>query len=127
MLAPLARWRLPDSPRRPALQFLCRALTATDAGIRETADAGVAHFRPVVQALQRALPYLSYEDMCWRFHFMMSIEHMNPWDVDRLLVLSDGRCRADDFEESLERALDFAEAGFLAPARFPRLPSNAEA
>lgn len=127
MLTPLARWRLPDSPRRPALQFLCRALTATDVDIREAADAGVARFRRVVQALQRALPHLGFEELCWRFHFMMSIEHMNPWDVDRLLVLSDGCCRAGDFEESLERAIDFAEAGFLAPARFPTFPPNANA
>ena len=119
MLQPLARWRVPDSPRRPALQFLCRALTAADLNIRGEVDSGVSRFRHIIPALQRALPHLSVEEVCWRFHFMMSIEHMNPWDVDRLKVLSAGRCRADDFEESLTRAIDFAEAGFLAPARFP--------
>lgn len=119
MLTPLARWRVPESERRPALQFLCRALTAADPDIRAKIAGGVKGFRKIIPALQRALPHLSEEELCWRFHFMMSIEHMNPWDVDRLEILSDGQCRASDMEESLERAIDFAEAGFRAPARTP--------
>ncbi|HET6554693.1 MAG TPA: TetR/AcrR family transcriptional regulator [Dyella sp.] len=118
MLLPLARWRDPRSPRRPALQFLCRALTAADLKMRDEVDAGVSKFRHVIPALQRSLPHLSFEEVCWRFHFMMSIEHMNPWDVERLGVLSEGRCSPPGFEEALERAIDFAEAGFRAPARF---------
>ncbi len=117
MLTPLARWRVPTSPRRPALQFLCRTLTAADVDIRSEIGKGVRGFQQLIPAFQRALPQLSFEEVCWRFHFMMSIEHMNPWDVDRLETLAGGKCNAADFEESLERAMDFAEAGFLAPVR----------
>lgn len=126
MLTPLARWRVPGSSRHAALQFLCRALTTADVDMRAQIDTGVSKFRHVIPALQRALPHLSFEDLCWRFHFMMSIEHMNPWDVERLQVLSEGRCRPESFTESLERALDFAEAGFLAAVRpaFPAGPAD---
>jgi AcrR family transcriptional regulator len=117
ILTPLARWRVPSSPRRPSLQFLCRALTAADPDMRAEIGKGVRGFQQLVPALQRAVPYLGFEELCWRFHFMMSIEHMNPWDVDRLEILAGGKCRASDLEESLERAVDFAEAGFLAPQR----------
>ncbi len=117
MLTPLARWRVPTSPRRPALQFLCRALTAADPDMRTEIGKGVRGFQQLVPALQRAMPHLGFEELCWRFHFMMSIEHMNPWDVDRLEILAGGKCNAASLEESLERAVDFAEAGFLAPVR----------
>jgi hypothetical protein len=53
-------------------------------------DAGVLGFREVVELVRRALPNLSFEEVCWRFHFMMSIEHMNFWDVGRLQLLSGG-------------------------------------
>lgn len=119
MLTPLARWRMPQSNRHAALQFLCRALTTSEPELKAQIDAGVLGFRDVVSLLNRALPHLSFEEVCWRFHFMMSIEHMNVWDVSRLQMLSDGKCRSDDLEESLERAVDFAEAGFRAPVRGP--------
>lgn len=114
MLTPLARWRTPGSNRLAALQFLTRALTAATPELKRQIDAGVATFRRIIDLLQRALPGMSREELCWRFHFMMSIEHMNVWDVERLRILSEGICRTDDGQESLERAVDFAVAGFLA-------------
>ena len=117
VLMPLARWRTVQSNRRAALQFICRALTTAEPELKSMIDAGVVGFRDVIVLLQRALPHLSFEELCWRFHFMMSIEHMNFWDVGRLQLLSEGKCRSDDLNESLERAVDFAAAGFTAPVR----------
>lgn len=117
MMTPLARWRAPDSPRRHALQFLSRALSASIPDLKKTADDGVSSFKAVVDLLARALPKLSRDEICWRFHFMMSIEHMNQWDTERLQILSDGRCGGEDVEEDLERAIDFVMAGFLSQPR----------
>jgi AcrR family transcriptional regulator len=117
MMTPLAHWREPNSPRRHALQFLSRALSASIPELKELADNGVANFREVIDLLARALPNLSRDEICWRFHFMMSIEHMNQWDTERLQILSDGRCGGKDIEDDLERAIDFVMAGFLAPPR----------
>ncbi len=117
MMTPLSHWRAPDSPRRHALQFLSRALIASIPELKELADQGVSGFRPVIDLLSRALPHLSRDEICWRFHFMMSIEHMNQWDTARLQILSEGRCGGKDAEEDLERAIDFVMAGFQAPPR----------
>jgi hypothetical protein len=115
-MTPLARWRARDSSRWHALQFLSRSLSASIPEIKREADRGVANFRPVVDLLARAVPHLSHDELCWRFHFMMSIEHMNQWDIERLQILSDGRCGGGNPEEELERAIDFVVAGFVAPS-----------
>jgi AcrR family transcriptional regulator len=124
MMTPLAHWRAPDSPRRHALQFLSRALIASIPELKQMADRGVANFRDVIDLLARALPNLSRDEICWRFHFMMSIEHMNQWDTERLQILSNGRCGGKDVEEDLERAIDFVMAGFLAPPRLMQRSSS---
>ena len=117
VLLPLAHWRQPGSTRNAALQFITRALTTSIPELKKFIDDGVLGFRSTVDLLQRALPELSREELCWRFHFMMSIEHMNIWDVERLRLLSDGCCNAEDGDEALERAVDFSVAAFLAPVR----------
>ena len=117
VMLPLSRWRAPGSPRNAAMQFLNRALAAATPELKNFLDETALGFTSVIDLLQRALPHLSREEICWRFHFMMSIEHMNIWDADRLKILSSGVCRSEDPEETLERALDFAVAGFLAPVR----------
>jgi AcrR family transcriptional regulator len=119
ILLPLSLWRHPGSKRNAALQFITRSLTVAIPELKQPIDNGVVGFRPVIELLQRALPHLNREELNWRFHFMMSIEHMNVWDSNRLRILSDGLCNAEDHEEALERAVDFAVAGFLGPARRP--------
>ena len=117
MMTPLARWRAPHSSRRHALQFLSRALTANIPELKKEVDGGVSGFRAVIDLLARALPHLSRDELCWRFHFMMSLEHMNQWDTERLQILSEGRCGGKDVNEDLERAIDFVMAGFMQPPR----------
>ncbi len=119
VLLPLSRWRRPGSNRRYALMYLSRSLSAAEPELRQETAVCAKNFRAVIDLLQRALPSYSRAELCWRFHFLMGIEHLNAYDADRLQVLSDGACRSDDHEETLERAVDFALAGFLAPPRAP--------
>jgi AcrR family transcriptional regulator len=119
VLLPLSRWRRPGSNRRHALMYLSRSLSAAEPELRQETAVCAKNFRAVIDLLQRALPDYSREEICWRFHFLMGIEHLNTYDADRLQVLSDGACRSEDQEETLERAVDFALAGFLAPPRAP--------
>jgi Tetracyclin repressor-like, C-terminal domain len=65
--------------------------------------------------LQRALPHLTHEDICWRLCFTIKLSHMNAWDAARLSVLSKGNCNESDADEALERSISFAEAAFLTP------------
>jgi len=113
VLQPMNRWRRPE--REAALQFYALALVCPLPPLREAIDSGVVGLRRVVELLQRALPRLTHEDVCWRLHFTMKISHQTSWDTTRLGILSEGNCHSDDPEESLARGIAFAEGAFLAP------------
>jgi AcrR family transcriptional regulator len=113
VLQPINRWRRPE--RQAALQFYALALVSPLPELRETLDRGVVGLHRVVRLLQRALPRLSHEDICWRLHFTMKISHQTQLDAARLGILSEGRCDGHNQEEALARGIAFAEAAFLAP------------
>lgn len=113
VLQPINRWRKPG--REAALQFYALAIVCPMPALREAIDRGVVGMHRVTDLLQRALPRLSHEDICWRLHFTMKISHQTQWDAVRLGIMSKGECDFDDPEEALERSIAFAEAAFLAP------------
>jgi AcrR family transcriptional regulator len=112
-LQPVNQWRRPG--REVALQFYALALVSPSPEVRDTLDTGVRGYHPIVTLLQRALPHLSYEDVCWRLYLTLKLSHQNERDATRLSVLSKGKCSGSDPEEALERTIDFAEAAFMAP------------
>jgi AcrR family transcriptional regulator len=112
-LQPVNQWRKPG--REVALQFYALALVSPSPEVRDTLDIGVRGYHPIVTLLQRALPRLTYEDICWRLYLTLKLSHQNERDATRLSVLSKGKCSGSDPEEALERTIDFAEAAFLAP------------
>jgi AcrR family transcriptional regulator len=113
VLQPINRWRRPG--REAALQFYALALVCPMPQLREAIDRGVVGLHRVTDLLQRALPRLSHEDICWRLHFTMKISHQTQWDAVRLNIMSKGKCNFGDPDEALERSIAFAEAAFLAP------------
>ena len=122
IIAPVARLRAADSGRQATMQFLARALVSTLPEVKDEGDTSVRALTRVVRLLERTLPQLDHADICWRLHFTFGIEHMTHWDDARLGIMSEGECDGNDVEESIERAIDFAQAAFLAPprARGPR-------
>jgi AcrR family transcriptional regulator len=117
VLQPVNQWRRPG--REASLQFYAEALVCPLPEVKETLDVGVAGFYRVVTLLQRALPHLTHEDICWRLCFTIKLSHLNAWDAARLNVLSKGSCNGSDADEALERSIAFAEAGFLASLPTP--------
>jgi AcrR family transcriptional regulator len=115
LLGPLAKWRAPDSGRQAALQFMARALITSMPELKEEVDESVPKLRRITSLLQQALPHLSREEVCWRLHFTMGVEHMNHWDAHRLGILSEGKCDTSDTEAVLAKAIDYAAAAFHAP------------
>jgi AcrR family transcriptional regulator len=115
IFAPSARLRSEKSGRQATYKFLSRALVSTIPEIKEEVDAVVILTRPLVRLLERALPHLSHAEVCWRLHFTFGIEHMTHLDDARLAIMSEGKCDGTAIEESIERAIAFAEAAFLAP------------
>jgi AcrR family transcriptional regulator len=112
VLQPINNWRRPG--REASLQFYALAIVSPVAEVKEALDAGVVGFRRVVALLQRALPELSHEDLCWRLHFAIKLSHQTRWDANRLTIISDGDCNSEDEDEALARGIAFAEAAFLA-------------
>jgi AcrR family transcriptional regulator len=113
VLQPVNQWR--RAGREASLQFYALALVCPLPEVKETLDVGVAGFYRIVALMQRALPQLSHEEICWRLCFTIKLSHLNAWDVARISVLSKGDCNASDPDEALERSIAFAEAAFLAP------------
>jgi len=112
-LQPVNQWRRPG--REFSLQFYALALVSPSPEVRDTLDMGVRGYHPIVALLERALPHLSHEDICWRLYFTLKLSHQNERDAARLNVLSQGKCDGSDPDEVLERTIDFAAAAFLAP------------
>jgi AcrR family transcriptional regulator len=96
-------------------QFLAQILLSPIPDVKNEVDASVKHLRNLAHLMQRVLPHLSLEDICWRLHFTIGIERMTQWDSDRLRIMSNGVCDPEDVNESISRAVSYAKAAFLAP------------
>ena len=118
VLQPVNQWRKPG--REASLQFYALALVCPLPEVKNMLDAGVAGFHRPVALLQRALPHLTHEEICWRLYFTLKLSHQNSWDAARLTLLSNGSCNGSDPDEALERAIAFGEAAFLAPFTPPK-------
>lgn len=74
-----------------------------------------------VNVLHRCLPHLTYEDVLWRFHFMVSTVNYTAVGPHRITVFSEGRCDPLKVEDTLRELILFLAAGFRAPmSRKPR-------
>lgn len=96
-------------------QFLAQILLSPIPDVKNEVDASVKHLRDLAHLMQRAVPHLSLEDICWRLHFTIGIERMTQWDSDRLRIMSNGICDPEDVDEAISRAVSYAKAAFLAP------------
>jgi len=67
-----------------------------------------------LQAIQEALPHLSPETICWRYHFLISAMTGSLAHPERLAFLSGGKIDPDDREEMVNRLVRFVCAGMEA-------------
>lgn len=78
------------------------------------------HFGTTAQrftaALQRALPYLSPQDIAWRFHFMVGAMVHVIVHPERLGRMTGGLCEPGDVEATLAHLIAFVVAGLRAPS-----------
>ena len=117
LFGPPVRWYHAGDERRVALQFILRVRSEGTEAMLERLHRDVSHLEPFVAALQRALPQLPASEVGWRLHFCLGMVHNNrPAEFERLHRLSHGATRDGDAAGTLERMLDFATAGFGAPA-----------
>jgi AcrR family transcriptional regulator len=113
LFAPSLRWLLADESRRPSIQFIMRARSEGTIKMRESLQQ-VSHLERFAKALMAARPDLDEATVYWRLHFCLGMVHNNrEVEFQRLHRLSGKITSKADWEEILEKMLDFAEAGFL--------------
>jgi AcrR family transcriptional regulator len=100
------------------LRLLGRALSEPAGFVREILP---AHYRPVIvrfkEALSRALPHISEQELAWRMHFMFGAMSYTLAGNDALQLI--GTCKlegADDAQAIIRRLIPFLAAGLQAPA-----------
>ncbi len=68
-----------------------------------------------LQALAKALPHLSAEELHWRFHFVLGSMVYTMAYPGRIESLSEQKVNTRDWEKALDRLVAFAAAGLRAP------------
>jgi AcrR family transcriptional regulator len=66
----------------------------------------------LVQALRKALPQASEEDLYWSYHFLSGALTLTLSQTGRIDRLSNGLCKSSDFEAIGRRMAPFIAAGF---------------
>lgn len=114
---PGVRWSFDEGGRGLFIQFLERGHLDQDSPIYDTLHNDTSHLKRFIPYFQKVLPELSPEEIYWRLHFSLGALHYTITSLSRLNALSDGACNTGCFEETLERIIDYVEAGFrMAPA-----------
>ncbi|MGJ8695217.1 MAG: TetR/AcrR family transcriptional regulator [Verrucomicrobiaceae bacterium] len=66
-----------------------------------------------VPAFGKALPGLSAEEIFWRIHFSFGVMSNTLMHGDLLAQVSGGLVKRETMEETMERVINFCEAGFM--------------
>ncbi|MGE4481961.1 TetR/AcrR family transcriptional regulator [Acidocella sp.] len=113
LLGPPILWRDPASGKATASRFITRALYEVTEKLRVILENNVGHLQYFVAPLARALPGVHERDICWALHFTLgALHHNTEINFKRLELLAHAPCGTADFNQVLERLLDFTEAGF---------------
>jgi AcrR family transcriptional regulator len=121
LLEPGIRWREMSAGRRAAIKFLVRARSEGTSQIKKVIDTRLGALPDFREALCKAMPETSFEDVCWGIHFALSTTHQVGLEFERLVALSDGQCDPSNTDALIERLLDFCVAGFVAGGQLQRL------
>ena len=73
--------------------------------------------RRYLDALKRALPEFTEQDVEWRFHFLLGAMVYSMADPGRIQALTGGRCDPGDGAEALRHLVPFLAAGFRCPSQ----------
>lgn len=66
----------------------------------------------LIDALRKALPDASEQDLYWSYHFLSGALTLSLSQTGRIDRLSDGLCKSSDFESINERMAPFIASGF---------------
>lgn len=111
----------------PRLMFQAHAVRrpSLDDKISQQSDREAKHF---IDAFARAAPDIPYEEICWRYYFIIGGLFMMATDAkgaQRLRRLSDGLCDTDDPDRVIEELIAFYLLSMTAPAPQTKSPAAA--
>jgi len=127
LLEPGVRWRDPRSGKSAAIKFLVRARSEGTPQIKKVLDTRLGALEDFREAMVKAMPDTSFEDICWGLHFALSTLHNVGVEIERLVALSDGKCDPTDANALVNRLVEFSVAGFIEGGRAKKAEKDAVA
>jgi AcrR family transcriptional regulator len=98
------------------MRFLARLQNETDELSRELRrQVYEESTQRCIKALQRAVPAVDPSAMYWRMVFLVGAYFYTVSDTNRLDVISGGKCRSSDIDESMRQLVSFLVGGMRAP------------
>lgn len=113
LIEPVLRWCLQPEVRTLYMPTLLRAATHDQPELRAMTEREAQDLQPFAMGLQQMLPELTTEEIYWRLHFVLGLEHALIGDLPRLQQMSGGLCDLSAMERIIERAVNFALGGLL--------------
>ena len=115
LIEPVLRWSRRPEARLFFGPFLMRIRADGPQRIRELKNEETHSLQPFREALQALFAEWSVEEIGWKLHFVLAIEHALTAESERLHLLTDGQTAGEDADVSLERALAFILQGWQVP------------
>lgn len=94
--------------------LLARCMNEDAPDLSQVLEKETSHLVPFAQALHQLLPDLPIEDLHWRLHFILNIEHAVHTETGRLTHMSSGLCDTGNRQLMLDKILAFVIPGLLA-------------
>jgi AcrR family transcriptional regulator len=114
LLVPVLRWGTRPETQSLFLPLLRRVQLDGSAELRHLVESDTAHLGPFRRALQAALPGLPADEIGWRLHCVLGIEHAIVSEPGRLRTMIGLDILQLDAVTLSERVIDFVLPGLLA-------------
>ena len=95
------------------IKFLARAYLEKASDMSHVLKEEVDIFDIFIPYFNKSYPDLELNDLYWRIHFTMGAMHHTINHIDRIGLLSNGKCKAENWEKTRDRIVDFCSKGFL--------------
>jgi len=117
LIEPPLRWVLTEEVRTLYVPTLLRAATRARSELGCIMERESLDLQPFAEALGQLLPALPRDEVYWRLHFLLGLEHSLISDLPRLQQLSGGLCDTTDIDAVIARTVAFAVQGLAPPAK----------
>lgn len=114
LIEPVLRWCIRPEVRSLYVPTLLRAALKGQSELRAITERESQDLQPFASALSGLLPELPRDEVYWRLHYVLALEHSLISGLPRLDQLSNGLCDTTDIDAIVDRTVRFALRG-LAP------------